>query len=65
MCIALCIALSYRLIFHGDAVDLVFTAILVSVVVSEAVAPRLLKGLLVDAGELRQDVAMQPHQTTA
>lgn len=63
--VALCIALSYRLIFRGDAVDLVFTAILASVVVSEAIAPRLLKGLLVDAGELRQDVAMQPHRTSA
>ncbi len=63
--VALCIALSYRLIFRGDAVDLVFTAILVSVVVSEAIAPRVLKGLLVDAGELRQDVAMRAHQASA
>ena len=63
--VALCIALSYRMIFDGEAVDIVFTAILVSVVVSEAVAPRLLKGLLVDAGELRQDVAMHPHRPTA
>jgi len=57
--VGLCIALSYRLIFHGsEGVDLVFTAILVSVVLSEAAAPRLLRGLLVDAGELRQDIAM-------
>ena len=58
--VALCIALSYRLVYQGPVVDIVFTAILASVIVSEAVAPRLLKGLLVDAGELRQDVAMEP-----
>ncbi|MBO83987.1 MAG: hypothetical protein CL927_01400 [Deltaproteobacteria bacterium] len=56
--VAICIALSYRLLFSGDAVELVFTAILVSVVLSEVAAPRMLRGLLVDAGELRQDLAM-------
>ncbi len=63
--VALCIALSYRLVYQGPVVDMVFTAILVSVIVSEAVAPRLLKGLLVDAGELRQDVAMEPAAPAA
>ena len=54
--VGLCIALSYRLIFRDTVAggDLVFTAILVSVVLSELAAPRLLRGLLVDAGELRQ-----------
>jgi len=56
--VALCIALSYRLIFDGPVVDLVFTAILASVVLNELLASRVLKGLLVDAGELRQDVAL-------
>lgn len=63
--VALCIALSYRLIFRGEAVDIVFTAILASVVVSEALAPRLLRGLLVDAGELRQDIAMSTSTPTS
>jgi hypothetical protein len=61
--VGLCIALSYRLIFRGEAVEMVYTAILVSVVVSEAVAPRALRGLLVDAGELRQDMAMTETPT--
>ena len=56
--VALCIALSYRLVFDGPVVDLVFTAILASVVLNELLASRVLKGLLVDAGELRQDVAL-------
>lgn len=61
--VALCIALSYRLIFEGEAVDLVFTAILASVVLNELLASRVLKGLLVDAGELRQDVALEGGST--
>ena len=61
--VGLCIALSYRLIFSGEAVELVFTAILFSVVLSEVAAPRLLRGLLVDAGELRQDLAMGTQPT--
>jgi hypothetical protein len=63
--VGLCIALSYRLVFSGEAVELVFTAILFSVVLSEAAAPRMLRGLLVDAGELRQDLAMNAQPVVA
>lgn len=52
---AVAMAIALRLVYEGTAVDVAYTAILVSVVLSELVAPRLLKGLLVDAGEIRHE----------
>ncbi len=52
---ALAMAISMRLVYDGPAVDLAYTAILGSVVVSELFAPRILKGLLVDAGDIRSE----------
>lgn len=54
--VAIAIAIGFRLVYSGPAVDLAYSAILAAVVVHELAAPRLLKGLLVDAGELRGDV---------
>ncbi len=59
--VAVAIAIGFRLVYRGPAADLAYTAILVSVVIHEMVAPRLLKGLLIDAGELRHDIdTMRP-----
>jgi len=52
---ALAMALSLRLVYEGPAIDLAYTAILGSVMVHELLAPRLLKGLLVDAGQIRRE----------
>lgn len=54
--VAVAMAIAFKLVYAGPTVDLVYTAILGSFVFYEAVAPRLLKGLLVDAGELGEDV---------
>ncbi len=56
--VALAIILLVRLVYDGDAVKLAYTAVLASVMLNELIAPRLLKGLLVDAGDVRQDVSM-------
>lgn len=56
--VAVAIALSFRLYYDGEAVDLAYAAVLGSVIVNEFIAPRLLKGLLVDAGDVTQDVAL-------
>ena len=56
--VALAMAISFKLVFDNPAVDIAYTAILASVVVHEFIAPRLLKGLLVDAGEIRREVKM-------
>lgn len=53
--VAVAMALSFRLVYSGPAIDVAYTAILVGVVVNELIAPRLLKGLLVDVGEVRSE----------
>jgi len=51
--VSVAMAVSMRLVFEGPAIDLAYTAILGSMIVSDLVAPRLLRGLLVDTGDLR------------
>ena len=50
-------AISMRLIYSdgGLAIDVAFTTIVLSVIIHDLVAPRLLRSLLVDAGELRKE----------
>lgn len=50
--VAIAIAVSFRLVYDGPAADLAYSSIIISVMVHELVAPRLLKGLLIEAGEL-------------
>ncbi|MCB9677573.1 MAG: hypothetical protein H6737_20875 [Alphaproteobacteria bacterium] len=52
---AVAIAVSFRLVYDGPAAELAYTAILISVMLNELFASRLLKGLLIDAGELDSD----------
>jgi len=54
--VAVAMALSFRLVYEGPAVDLAYTAVLASAVIKEFIAPRFLKGLLIDAGEVREEV---------
>jgi hypothetical protein len=54
--VSVAMALSFRLVYQGPTVDLAYTAVLFGVVVHELVSPRLLRGLLVDTGELREDL---------
>ena len=51
--VSVAMAVSVRLVFEGDAVDLAYTAILASVVVNDLFAPRILRGLLIDTGDIR------------
>ncbi len=53
--VAVAMAASYRLVFQGPVVDIAFSAILLSVVVSELSSARQLKGLLLDGGEILAD----------
>jgi len=50
-------AISMRLIYAegGLAIDVAFTTIVLSVIIHDLVAPRILRSLLVDAGELRRE----------
>lgn len=53
--VAIAMVLSFRVVYEGPAVDLAYNAVLFSVVLNELIAPRILNGLLIDAGELRRD----------
>lgn len=58
--VSVAMAVSMRLVFRGDAVDLAYTAILASVVIHDLIAPRVLRGLLVDTGDIRGDRKEKP-----
>jgi hypothetical protein len=65
--VAIAMAVSFKLVYDvarasgafddstRGAIDATYTAILVGVIAHEIIAPRLLKGLLVDAGEIRAE----------
>jgi len=63
--VAIAMAISFQIVYDGELIDLAYTAILISIVIHEFIAPRILKGLLVDAGELRQDVEPVHPQSEA
>lgn len=56
--VAVAMAISFQLVYEHPAVDVVHTVILVGVVVHGFVSPRMLQGLLVDAGEVDDDPAL-------
>jgi Kef-type K+ transport system membrane component KefB len=53
--VSVAMAVSLRLVFRGEAVDLAYTAVLASVVINDLIAPRVLRGLFVDSGDIRGD----------
>ena len=55
--VAIAMAISFKIVYSGPDVNLAYTAIITASVFHEFVAPRLLKSLLIDAGELQQDTA--------
>lgn len=61
--VAVAMALSYRLVFDGPLANLVFTAILASVVLTDLWSARLVKSLLVDGGEIRAERPIISEET--
>lgn len=65
--VAIAMAVSFKLVYDvalmpgiledyaHDAIDATYTAILIGVIVHEVVAPRILKGLLVDTGDIKDE----------
>jgi len=51
--VTVAMAVSLRLVYEGPAVDLAYCAILFSVFFNDLIAPRVLRGLFVDTGDLR------------
>lgn len=53
--VAIAMAVSYRVVFEGPVIDIVFTSVLVSVVLSELTSARQLKGVLIDGGDIKRE----------
>ncbi len=51
--LAVAMALNLLLLYDGPFVDWVFTAVLMSMVLNELWSARLLKGFLIDAGDIK------------
>ena len=62
--VTVAMALSFRLVYDGPAVDAAYTVLLGSVVFHHLAAPRALRALLVDAGELRHERETKPASPT-
>ena len=60
--VTIAMAVSFRVVYEGPVVDIAYTAILASVVVMDLVAPRLLRDLLVDAGDVGRERTMLPPE---
>lgn len=58
--VSVAMVISLRLVYDGPAVDLAYTAILCSVIFNDLIAPRVLRGLLVDTGDLRGERKEEP-----
>jgi hypothetical protein len=58
--VTVAMAISFRLVYGGPAVDLAYTIILASVLLHDLVAPRLLRSLLVDAGAITREGIHDP-----
>ncbi len=57
--ITVAMAVVFRLVYEGPAVDLAYSTVLGSVLLSDPLAPRVLRGLLLDAGELKERIASE------
>lgn len=53
--VAVAMAVSFQVVFDGVIVDIAYTVCLLSVVLHDLIAPRLLRALLVDAGDVRRE----------
>ena len=62
--VTLAMAVSFRLVYEGEAANLAYTVVLGSVIVNDLIAPRLLRGLLADEGEIQRELKANGSQTS-
>ena len=53
--VTIAMAVSFRVVWHGPIADMAYAVVLASVVVHDLIAPRVLRQLLRDLGELMED----------
>ncbi len=54
--VTLAMAVSFRLVYEGSVVEIAYSVILCSIILNDLLAPRLLRGLLVDEGDLQREL---------
>jgi hypothetical protein len=54
--VTLAMAVSFRLVYQGRAADIAYSVVLGSIIVNDMIAPRLLRGLLADQGEIQREI---------
>ncbi len=55
--VAVAMAVSFRLVYQGPAVDVAYSVMLLSFVLHNLIGPRLVRSLLVDEGEITRETA--------
>ena len=62
--VTLAMAVSFRLVYDGDAAKLAYSVVLGSIILNYLMAPRLLRGLLVDEGEIQRELKDSDSRTS-
>jgi hypothetical protein len=62
--VTLAMAVSFRLVYDGDAAKIAYSAVLGSIILNDLMAPRLLRGLLVDEGEIQRELKDSDSRTS-
>jgi hypothetical protein len=54
--VTLAMAVSFRLVYKGGPADIAYSVVLGSIIINDLIAPRLLRGLLADEGEIQREI---------
>jgi len=54
--VTLAMAVSFRLVYEGEAAKIAYSVVLGSMILNDLIAPRLLRGLLADEGEIQREI---------
>ena len=62
--VTLAMAVSFRLVYKGEAATIAYSVVLGSIILNDLMAPRLLRGLLVDEGEIQRELKDSDSRTS-
>jgi len=62
--VTLAMAVSFRLVYDGEAAKIAYSVVLGSIILNDLLAPRLLRGLLVDEGDIQRELKDSDSRTS-
>jgi len=62
--VTLAMAVSFRLVYLDGPADIAYSVVLGSIVINDLIAPRLLRGLLADQGEIQREIRDTDSRTS-